>query len=125
MVGISELITRISPCVILTVNVDDVGIEAVGAARRVQGEMLQVVRAFTDKLMRIGMESSKTNNVCNASSSELANHLVKAMVDLNVRRRDQAISLGSLLLVRQSAVMRRWHEGGLRLLGQEKPCFAK
>ena len=89
--------SRLFPRAVLTVYVDDTGVEAVGPPAAVMRTVVGATQHLTTALTAIGMEWSHTKNVVNASSSTLADQITSALPHLDLNRSKRAKSLGGAL----------------------------
>ena len=89
--------SRLFPRAILSVYVDDTGVEAMGPPAAVVQTVVGAAQHVTAALSAIGMEWSHTKNVVNASSSALASQVASALPLLDLLESRRTKSLGGAL----------------------------
>ena len=83
-----------NPHASVSAYVDDVTVEAVGTEQLVHKSVVGATKSFTCELIGMGMEFSRTKNVCSCSSNALGRRAVQALPHLDVKLSRRAKSLG-------------------------------
>jgi len=106
---VDETIYRF-PLIILTVYVDDTGLECAGPPRTVVATVSKATAFLTESLQSIGLEFSHTKNMCLASAPWIADSIVRRLPNLRLAAVRRAKSLGGALgggKLRNATVIRK------------------
>ena len=102
--------TAVFRLITITVYVDDTSLEGSGSSKTVKDNVIGAGQMFTQSLERVGMDFSPTKNTCIASTTELANAIVRSLPDLAIKIARVAKSLGGAVCngkVRNAKVMQK------------------